>query len=138
MHPSFYSSFLLIHSQVWLKVLAGVPIHFLQQTVNWHAPTWFRLIIHPANIPIDYSLLTYDANAGGTSKLNNDQVTLCSDIERHLYIREKHLSRRAKCSFDLYLILSVFILPCSPSQIYLLSFVFPFLSVELFQSENFS
>lgn len=46
--------------QVWLKVIEAVPLHYLQQSVNWHAPTWFRLLIQPPNIPIDYSLLTYE------------------------------------------------------------------------------
>ena len=50
--------------QVWLKVIQAVPVHLLQQAVNWHAPTWFRLLIHPPNIPIDYNLLTYENSKG--------------------------------------------------------------------------
>uniref|UniRef100_A0A7M5XDP0 Mot1 central domain-containing protein n=1 Tax=Clytia hemisphaerica TaxID=252671 RepID=A0A7M5XDP0_9CNID len=61
--------------EVWLKVLKAVPIHFLQQTVNWHAPTWFRLLIHPPNIPIDYSLLTYQNNSGGGQKSKGKNET---------------------------------------------------------------
>lgn len=56
-----------IACEVWLKILRNVPIHFLQQTVHWYSANWFKLLIHPANIPIDRSLLSL-GSTGNSSK----------------------------------------------------------------------
>lgn len=42
------------------------PPQQLEQAIYHHAPTWFRLVIYPANVPIDGTLLTYDNVAGPT------------------------------------------------------------------------
>lgn len=63
--------------KVWAMTVRCSPPQQLEQAIYHHAPTWFRLVIYPANVPIDGTLLTYDNVAGptkGTEKGEADEA----------------------------------------------------------------
>ena len=54
--------------QVWKETVKHAPVSLLEQTIQCHSSTWFRLLIQPANLPIDSTLLSYEGVSGPVNK----------------------------------------------------------------------